>query len=679
MDRRGDRVIDPALRASLAAFDDAALATLANPGLVRRAHRDVVEGKVRLVSTAPGRADVEADGQLVQIDARGAKAAPCACKSVTVCRHRLAAVVFLRDGAVGEAAAPQEAAATSGDEQPTADPAEIAMALDPGRLAKWAGKAAWRAALELAPAATRIAPSTQSLAVFFAEIDGPVLILRGQGFDGIVSKASKARAKAYHAAAVLAARAAFGAELPVGELEAEGLATDAAPPPVDPAFLARIAGALGEVAMLGMNLAPLPLEESLFELSVSTRADALPRLAALLRALAAQMRLRRGRALDFDPDRMLELAATAFALVRALERADPERRGSLAGKARRSFTEAAPLELIGCGTERWTTPTGARGVTTWFLAPMSGAWYSTTLARGPGQDPGFHPREAWQHQPYWRAESLATLSHASFTLTGAGLSTDRRLSAPAGAVAAIRARKVQPDPYTPGVVRDWSELHSGWLAQVGLGIDAGEEAAAALIAPAAIAPAYFDDLAQQLVWPVRDANGRWLALTLDHEEPVSTAIEALEANVRAGWQGMVLVRLSREGERLAVRPVTLFGADDPINLTLWQRQWREAKTMRSWLERLRPAGRSFSVQPRSGTDAALAKAWRHCIDLAEIGPSLARTLDHERQGHAERLDRIGLARLADLLRAGDGSAGLLAAAYGLMLARQQRCGPTLLV
>ena len=34
----------------------------------------------------------------------------------------------------------------------------------------------------------------------------------------------------------------------------------------------------------------------------------------LLRAIAAQMRLRRGRALDFDPDRMLELAATAFAL-----------------------------------------------------------------------------------------------------------------------------------------------------------------------------------------------------------------------------------------------------------------------------------------------------------------------------------------------------------------------------
>jgi hypothetical protein len=212
-----------------------------------------------------------------------------------------------------------------------------------------------------------------------------------------------------------------------------------------------------------------------------------------------------------------------------------------------------------------------------------------------------------------------------------------------------------------------------------MGIDAVEEAAAALIAPAAIAPAFFDDLAQQLIWPVRDANGRWLALTLDHEETVSTAIEALEANVRAGWQGMVLVRLSREGDRLAVRPITLFGADDPINLTLWQKPWREPAAVRNWLERLRLSTRNFSVQPRSGTDAALAKAWRHCIDLAEVGPSLARTLDTERHAHAERLDRMGLARLADLLRAAEGSDGLLAAAYGLMIARQGRCGPTLLV
>lgn len=683
-------MIDPALVASLAAFDDAALATLANPGLVRRAHRDVADGKVRLVNAVSGRAEVEADGHIVILDGSGAKTAPCACTSAAICRHRLAAVIFLRDhnghGSAdrcetgspdGGSVAPCKSGAVPA---PALDPASILDPMDPERLMKWAGKAGWRAALELVPAAVSVEPSTHAIAVTFADMEGPVLILRGQGFDGIVSKASKARAKAYHAAAVLAARAHFGAALPDAQAVTDALPPDSGPPPIDPAFLARVAAALEEVAILGMNLAPLPVEEALFELSVSSRADALPRLAAILRAIAAQTRLRRRRALDFDPDRMLELAATAFALVRALERGEPERRAGLAGKARRAFIEAPPLDLAGCGAERWTSPTGARGVTAWFMERQTGTWYSTTLARGPGQDPGFHPRESWQGQPYWNSEPLAVLSHAGFTLTRAGLSDDRRLSAPAAATATIRERKVRPDPAWPGVFDDWSKLHEGWVAQVGLGIDAVEDAAAVLIAPSAIAPAFFDDLAQQLIWPVRDAAGRWLALTLDHEEPVSAAIEALEANVRTGWQGMVLVRLMREGERLAARPVTLFGAGDPIDLTLWQRSWREAAPVRDWLARLRPNGaRPFAVKPRSATDAALAQAWRHCIDRAEVGPSLARSLDAERALHAERLERFGLACLADLLRAADDGGRLLAAAYGLMLARQGRCAPALLV
>ena len=667
-------MIDPALVASLAAFDDDALATLANPGLVRRAHRDVEEGKVQVVAATPDRAEVEADGHRVSLDARGPGKAECACKSVAVCRHRLAAVIHLRNADTGavEAAAEPEG---------PADPATILADLDPERLAKWAGKAGWRAAFEIAPTATGVEPSANAIAVSFAEIDGPVRILRGQGFDGIVSKATKARAKAYHAAAVLAARAHFGEGLPVAAPEDESV--DTGPVPVDPAFLTRITAALHEVAMLGMNLAPLPLEESLFELSVSSRADALPRLAALLRAIAAQMRLRRAKALDFDPDRMLELAATAFALVRALERGDPERRSGLAGKVRRDFGDSAPLELVGCGGERWTSVTGARGVTAWFHEPATGQWLSTTLARGPGQDPGFLPKEAWRTQVLWHAAPLADLAHAAITLTGARRSADNRLSAPASATAGITARKVAPDPAWPGVVRCWDELREAWLGQVGLGIDNAEQAAVALIMPTLIAPVYFDDLAQQLVWPVRDEAGAWLALTLDHEEPVSPAITALEANVKSGWQGMVLVRLERDGERLSARPLTLFGSGDPVDLSLWDQPWRpfgqERSSLREWLDRLRPGGgRHFGVAPRSATDAVLAKAWRHLIDRAEIGPSLARTLDTERGAHGDRLERLGLVRVAEMLRAAEDSAGLLAAAYALMLARQQRCAPTLL-
>lgn len=668
-------MIDASLRESLAAFDDAALATLANPGLVRRAHRDVEEGKVRLVSSEPGKAAVEADGQLVSLDTRGPRTADCACRSIAVCRHRIAAVIFVLAQDTGGA----EAAEAVGGEA-EADPATILSGFDLARLEKWAGKAGWRAALELATTAQGVAAAANAIAVTFPDIEGPVRILRGQGFDGIVSKASGARIKVYHAAAVLAALRHFGGDLPeLREAPEEAAAREVE---IDPAFLARVGSGLSEVAALGMNLAPLPLEEALFELSVSSRADSLPRLAALLRAVAAQMRLRRNRALDFDPDRMLELAATAFALVGALAQSDPERRIALAGKVRRDFAPAAPLDLIGCGGERWTATTGARGVTAWFIEPATGRWLSTTLARGAGQDPTFAPAEAWRRQPLWQAAPLAELAHARIELEGSRRSSDDRLSAPVGARARIVERNVRADPGWPGVVRDWGALRRTWLEQAGLGLDTVELATACLIAPSQIAPPFFDDLAQQLVWPVRDALGNWLALTLDHEEPVSTAIEALEASVRSGWQGLVLVRMERSGDKLALRPVTLFGRDDPVDLSLWVRPWRpggDKPLVRDWLARLRPgAGRRFVATPRTGTDAVLAKAWRHLLDRAEVGPSLARTLDGDLAAHVERLETYGLPQLAALLQANATGEGLLAAAYALLLARQQRCAAPLL-
>jgi hypothetical protein len=674
MDRRRDLVIDSELSAALAAFDDSALATLANPGLVRRAHRDVEEGKLRLVSAREGRAAVEADGQLVTIDGRGPGAAACECKSVALCRHRIAAVLFLR----------QLQEEPAGEEEDVGGAEGIVIELDPAAIQRWAGKANWRAALELVETMTLVQPFANSVAVSFEELEEPIRILRGQGLSGIISKAPKSRAKAYHAAAVLAARRHFGAAPP--EAADEGEAPAPAVVEVDRAFLDRVAASLCEVAALGFNLAPVPLEESLFELSVSSRADSLPRLSAMLRAIAAQVRLRRRRALAFDPDRLLELAATAFALTRALAAGDQERRARLGGAVRRDFAAAGPLSLIGCGGERWRTDSGARGVTAWFMEAGTGGWLSASLARGAGQDPSFNPAEAWQGQPMWQSEPLAVLAHARIELEGARRSSEGRLSAPAAARARVVGRDVRPDDGWPGLVREWSELREAWLRQTGLGLEADESPTACLLAPTGAAPPYFDDLAQQLVWPLRDSAGEWLALTLD-QESVSSAIGALEANVRSGWEGFVLARLMRTGDMLEVCPVTLFRGGGAIDLTLWRAPYSAPGSgggaVRSWLARLKADNSlRFARTGRGGTDSVLAAAWRHLLDCAETGPALTRSI-HGGAGsgiaaHAERLDGHGLPALAGLLREGGASAGLLAAAYGLLVARQQRVAAPLL-
>ena len=97
------------LNATLAAHDTAALEALASAGAVRRAVRDVEEGKVRVLSRDDGSAVVEAGGQRVEIGAEGPRAARCACPATGLCRHVLAAVLALRADAPGDAPAPVSA------------------------------------------------------------------------------------------------------------------------------------------------------------------------------------------------------------------------------------------------------------------------------------------------------------------------------------------------------------------------------------------------------------------------------------------------------------------------------------------------------------------------------------------------------------------------------------------
>ncbi|MES2056919.1 MAG: hypothetical protein V4564_13355, partial [Pseudomonadota bacterium] len=62
--------------------------------------------------------------------------------------------------------------------------------------------------------------------------------------------------------------------------------------------------------------------------------------------------------------------------------------------------------------------------------------------------------------------------------------------------------------------------------------------------------------------------------------------------------------------------------------------------------------------------------------------SLAQSIDGRSTGglaaHADRLDNHGLPALADLMRHVRDASTLLVAAYGLLVARQQRCGAPLL-
>lgn len=676
-------MISDELALAMAAFDDQALATLANTGLLRRAQRDLDKGKAELTGVDGDTAKLSIDGAQVTIGVAGPAQASCDCSAAGTCRHRLAAALLLRSLATAEENTDSNEEAV---DEPT-DPLEWLSAITLDAARKFAGRPGWRAALEIVAEASAVEASETSIAVRFDILDEAVLILRGQGMEGIVSKASKARRKSYHAAALLAARDHLGLPIETAEDQADAPAPSKSglPSLPDPQFLERVRDNLEDCIQLGFNLAPLTLEESLFQLSVSSRADALPRLSAILRAIAAQMRLRRQRSFEFDASGMLELVASAYALSHAVQREGLELAEyvRLAGETRRSYTQLTDIELVGCGAEVWRSGTGARGVTGHFFAPEAGAFYSVALARGAGQDPAFVPREAYAQHSIWQAGTLETMAHAHIRLHGAGVADGGRLSSGKNARAEVLSAGATPDPDWPQTHSHWPGLQDDLANRFGLGVEANGQPQMALIRPSQVARPQFDELAQQLVWPVMDADGRWIALTIDHDEQSQWAIAEVEKQIQRKWHGIMLVRAEQVGEGLSLSPVTLFDGPKPIDLTLlrpafdWRGKKIEKPDILGWLQRLRPdPGKALQMAQQTRSDQAVIDAWRHLLDRLEAGASLARMLDEKTAATAARLTDYGLAnvsgRVAKLLGNSQGNAAALKAAYALLVARQQR-------
>ena len=83
------------------AYDDSALTTYANAGLLRRAQKDVVANKIELIEEGDSANNAEqiilnSDGQTVILPSTGLTNASCNCSSVSACKHILASVLYVQ-------------------------------------------------------------------------------------------------------------------------------------------------------------------------------------------------------------------------------------------------------------------------------------------------------------------------------------------------------------------------------------------------------------------------------------------------------------------------------------------------------------------------------------------------------------------------------------------------------
>jgi len=558
------------------AYDDDTLTALANAGLLRRAAKDVEAGKVRWAEQGADGGVVEADGQRVQLDARGPQKAQCDCPAPGICKHILGAALWLRALEPGAATAGAPATPDAQADAtplpapgPSADPLAEVRALQAPALFKQAGVAAVRRAVQALPCGIEWRVQGGTLVIDLPELAATCRYVAGAGYEGMVSEVPARERKAVHLIALAAVREALGEPLPWPEGMAPAAA--AAQPTAalgerERAFLAQVEAMLHELLTGGLSHVSEQASARLLALNMSARGEGLPRLAALLRNLGGMVDGLVRRDHRMQERDALALMSSIQALCDALRApaegpAAAERTAALRGKLRRSFDETTALTLLPLGAHWWQTLGGARGLTLAFWDLTGQRLLQAVLARPDGSDTGFTRHSAWSVHAVWPGVGAAqSLCQAPLQLDNPRLADDDRLAL------AGTARAQALAPWQAGDARlatlgcgRWAELTAQLSAATGL---SGDGAELVLLRPAATRAPILDEAHQQLLWPVQDADGLWLHLTVPVGDASMQRVDNLDRlAARSAPVHAVLVRVERTSSTTLLVPLSLLSSD----------------------------------------------------------------------------------------------------------------------
>ncbi|PMS23703.1 SWIM zinc finger family protein [Trinickia dabaoshanensis] len=686
------------------AYDDDTLTALANAGLLRRAAKDVDAGKVGWIEQEEAHGVVDADGQRVQLDTRGPQQARCDCPAPGLCKHILAAVLWLRAspaatvGPANDTARPESAMPAADSPAPTPepsrpqvvtnDPLNEVLTLPVPALFRAAGAAAVRRAA--ATPAGRLEWRQQGgvLIMELPDLGQSCRWIAGAGFSGMVSDVPAAERKAVHLMALVALREVHGLA-PEWPADAQPPAAEdtAALTAREQTFLTQVESTLAELLTGGLSHVSELTAARLLALNMSARGEGLPRLAALLRNLGGTVDLLVRRDHRADERDALAAMARIHALCNALRTADGALAGALRGRLRRQFAPSQTLELLPLGAHWWQTRGGARGLTLAFWDPQETRLLQATLARPDGSDQSFTRQGAWTSQAVWPGAGAAQrICEAAWRIEQPRLADDGRLALGGATRAQSEPLWHLDDPRLQDVgFYDWAELGERLRAAVGL---AGEPLDTVLLRPVDTRPPRLDEVRQQVEWTVEDTSGRWLTLVV----PISPEYQRRADNLdrlcarRAGVLG-VLVRVERGAAETAFIPLAILSRDAKNRLQVISLDFAEEserptslanrilRMLESRREQAPPAAAPtlaarllapvyelLETQAATGrlatTASQIERAERACESIDSVGLSTvaAALLSHLRNPDAHGMLR--LYRLCELLTELDGLPGI---------------------
>ena len=669
-----------------AAFDDVALAALANRGLVRRGRAEVAAGRVRPVRIDDDAVVAAAGDPAVEVvlPPGGPALARCPCPVAGVCIHVVAACLWLRGaaeappaGAGPDGAGPHGGRAGSAEEErtgagrrggPRAEDANDPRAEGPGEDADAGGTAAdepvdallaevlsWEpAAVEKAlgaPAARRVACAlagigTGDLAEGL-ELDGApgrltatwpgapeIVIVAGLGPRGMVvsGRHSRVARAAWCLQAVVRIFAARGRDWPwpQGSARLSDGQRD---------VLETAAKAIEGVVSAGISRAGARSARELERLAQAARLEEMPRPSRLLASAAGTLGAVARREDAVDEERALGSLAAAWSLARAVLAAPDAPDPVLLGRAGTRQTE--PGLLVPLSAVWWRTPSSSRGVTARFWDADHHRLESVTTGRAAGADPGFQRSEG--AVLLWNT-SIGALLSAPLRLKGATRRADGTLAPSSRTTAVSRGGFDGVD--LPGLAAELDALQSGPGA-------AGFEAPAPRVrlipvAGDGLGRIDLDEVHQEYVWPVRAVDGRTHLLRLDPVGAEPRFVASLLA------RNLPVVALTVE----AGRPTGVFVHSDgalklfaPSLSSVQADSYRFFRRLSERLEGLR--ARAVAVAPgreRGPVEALCADALEALADLAASGaPAPEGMTAHVLTTRARAADQMQLTTLAAAL------------------------------
>lgn len=476
------------------AHDDATLTALSNKGLLRRALRDIEDGLVQVGARSDASATVTADGQVVTLTDANPTPADCPCPATGFCRHLLSAMIVLRGATADSATAPTT---TAHDEL---------MALTDDDISKFAG-VDLQAALALSTGDIQISQRGTMIEAMISGMTSPVQIIAGHPLKDAVFKGPAARKRLAIAAAVLALRAEQGRPF----IAAEGAALpETQTTQLSQSFLTEVETALERLLTATLAGAAQLHMDQVFDLSISARSQAAPRLTGALRGITAMAGLTLNRDVSFDPERFAVTVAQTYALVQALKSSpdDPV----LMGVLQRNYIPAPPLQAMALGARAWQTASGARGLSVYLYDTSNHRWISSEKGRAGGADPNFTPASAY-FLPMLGAASVPELMGHMVSIDAAHLSADLQLSPSTSGQRAARLNLKALETH-PAMFTNWTAARANLQERGGTGLRDANRPLPLLLQPARIRRQGFDDFEQVFRLQMLDASGDQLALVL---------------------------------------------------------------------------------------------------------------------------------------------------------------------